>query len=100
MSKKVVYTPQEVAGLKLLAFAIKRNVERVERRYRNRATREACQALALAADAIIEHAEGQARFTLFVAHQPTWFDYSSSDVAYGVEDTQADDDVDTWVDLD
>lgn len=60
---------QEIAGLKLLAFAVKRNVDRVERRYRNKATREACQQLAALADGIIECAETGVAFSVFIGRQ-------------------------------
>jgi deoxycytidylate deaminase len=86
MSKRTIYSPSEVAGLKLLATAIKRNVERVERRYRNKATREACQAMAAAADAIIQHAEHQRHFTVYVAFQPGLIDYETDDSEYGAQD--------------
>lgn len=90
MSKGAVYNVLEVAGLKLLANAIKRNVERVERRYRNKATREACQAMAAAADAIIQHAETQRRFAVYVAFQPSLLDYADNDALYAEEDSDSD----------
>lgn len=82
--KKVLYNAGATAGMKLLAFAIKRNVERVERRYRNEETRALCQAFAAAADAVLEHVEEQRRFAIIVAFQPELWDYETDDEAYSI----------------
>jgi len=82
MKRKVLYGTAEAAGMKLLAFAIKRNVERVERRYRNAETRMLCQVMANVADTIIEHVENQRAFTVYVAHQAPIPDFFETDDWY------------------
>lgn len=82
MQKGRRYTPQEKAGMKLLAFAIKRNVDRVERRYRNQATRELCQGIAATCDLIIDYVERDVLFTIYVGTYPSLPNFFDDDVAY------------------
>lgn len=88
MKGNVRRTAQEKAGMKLLMYAMKRNVDRVERRYRNKGTRQLCQSFASLCDEVLRYIEDDHEFTVFVAWQPQLPDYSTDDVAYGEEDTE------------
>lgn len=81
-------TPKSAGGpgSKLLFHAMKRNVERVERRYRDSVTREHCQAIAQLCDEALRMIGEGKRFTVFLSWQPTLIDYSESDIAYGMDD--------------
>lgn len=66
---KTHYSGQGRAGIKLLVTAVRRNVERVENRYRNKQTREVCQSLSALCDGIWEALEEDRPFTLYLGKQ-------------------------------
>jgi len=63
------YDQQGRAGIKLLVTAMKRNIERVENRYRNKQTRETCQSLSMLLDGIWEALEEDRPFTVYLGKQ-------------------------------
>lgn len=68
MAKKY-YSEPGMAGIKLLITAMRRNIERVESRYRNHQTRETCRALAAACDVMWQALEEDRPFTVYVGKQ-------------------------------
>jgi len=70
MAKKY-YADNGRAGIKLLVTAMKRNIERVESRYRNKQTREVCQQMAQLCDGIWEAIDEDRPFTVYLGKQLT-----------------------------
>jgi len=66
---KTYYTEEGRAGIKLLVTAMRRNIDRVERRYRNKQTREACQAMAALCNGVFEALEEDRPFTVYLGKQ-------------------------------
>lgn len=81
--RKTIDQVNAQAGSRLLLHAIKRNVERVERRYRNKRTRELCQQFAHLCDEGLRMLDEDKSFAVFMSWQPTLPDYESTDEAYG-----------------
>jgi len=76
----------EKAGMKLLAWAVKRDVDRVERRWGNQGTREFCQAVETMMDAVLAAIERDELFVLYMARQPILRNFEESDDFYSRED--------------
>lgn len=74
------------AGSRLLFHAIKKNVERVERRYRNTKTRERCSQMANLCDEALRMIEEGKEFAVFLSWQPSLPDYETTDDAYALDD--------------
>jgi len=66
---KMYYQENGKAGIKLLVTAVRRNIERVESRYRNKQTREVCQALSQLCDGMWEALEEDRPFTVYLGKQ-------------------------------
>lgn len=90
MRKRVLYNPAELAGMRLLCFAVKRNTDRVRRRYRNDATQHLCGLFEKACDDVLQCVEQQRAFDVFVVYQTAMFDYVTDDTAYGEDDPPPD----------
>jgi len=63
------YNEQGRAGIKLLITAMRKEVERVENRYRNKQTREVCQAVASLCDGMWEALTEDRPFTVYLGKQ-------------------------------
>jgi len=68
MAKKY-YADNGRAGIKLLVTAMRRNIERVESRYRNKQTREVCQQMSQLCDGMWEAIDEDRPFTVYLGKQ-------------------------------
>jgi len=66
---KTYYSEQGRAGIKLLITEMRKEVERVERRYRNKHTRETCQAIFSLCDSMWEALLEDRPFTIYLGKQ-------------------------------
>jgi len=73
----------EIAATKLLAFAIQRNVQAVQRRYPKHARLAVFQQITALTDTLIENASRGQEINIMVYWQPSLPDFESDDNAYG-----------------
>lgn len=83
---------KSLAGSRLLLHAMKRNVDRVEQRYRDKRTRELCQQVAHLCDEGLRMLSEGKLFGIFMSWQPTLPDYETDDTEYGLDDPMLNDD--------
>lgn len=74
---------EDIAGLKLLATALERNVKACRRRYYGRKFLEVCQQVAVLSEQIMELVDDGVPFSINIQRQARLPGFDDSDEAYG-----------------
>lgn len=81
---RILNQPTAIAGTKLLAFAMQRNVLKVRERYKaDQQVVDLCYQVWALTETMLEHAENQIPFQITVSWQPPLPSFGESDEAYG-----------------